>query len=467
MKKQKNIVLFYLLIAIGLFVSAAFYKIKPENKETKRPNIIFLLTDDHRWNSLGIMGNKIIKTPNLDQLGKKGTVFKNAYVTTAICCVSRASMFRGQYMSRHKINDFVTNFSKPELENTYPLILRKSGYYTGFIGKFGVGNPKDQPKEAFDFWAGSDKPQPDYEMKDEKGDFIHHNDIVDRDIKNFFEKNDKTKPFCLSVSFKAPHIQDGDPRQFIPQQRFIHLYAKDSIDLPEKADPKYWNSFPDFFRTDQNIARERWYLQFANNKMYQESVRNYFRLIAGVDEVVGNLLKSLKDNGLSENTVIIFTSDNGHYLGEYGLTGKWYGHEESVRVPLIIYDPRNKSLQGKTANQFALNIDIAPTILKLAGNEPDKAMQGIDLVDMVANNKASRKEFFYEHTYLGTPRLPKVEGIIQKNMKYMLYTEHNYEELFDLKTDPDEKINQSKNVNYATILSKMRKKYDFWKKQVF
>ena len=466
MSGKKNSVFYHAIIAIGFFITAAFYKINPENKEVKRPNIIFLLTDDHRWNSLGIMGNKIIKTPNLDELGRKGTVFKNAYVTTAICCVSRASMLRGQYMSRHKINDFVTNFSKEELAKTYPIMLRKSGYYTGFIGKFGVGNPKAQPKSEFDFWAGSDKPQPDYEMKDENGNFIHHNDVVDQEIKRFFEKNDKTKPFCLSVSFKAPHIQDGDPRQFIAQKRLMKLYVNDSIPLPEKADPKYWNNQPDFFRTDKNIARERWYLQFANNTMYQESVRNYFRLITGVDEVVGNLVTTLKEKGLSENTVIIFMSDNGHYLGEYGLTGKWFGHEESVRVPLIIYDPRNKNLQNKTAHQFALNIDIAPTIIALAGLQPDQATQGINLVEMVENKRQSRAEFFYEHTFLGSPQLPKVEGVIRKDMKYMKYIEHGYEELFDLKVDSDEKVNQSKNSKYTANLLEMRRKYENWKKKV-
>jgi arylsulfatase A-like enzyme len=369
-------------------------------------------------------------------------------------------------MSRHKINDFATNFSKTEWEKTYPVMLRKSGYYTGFIGKFGVGNPKSQPKEAFDFWAGSDKPQPDYEMKDEMGNFIHHNDRVDQDIKAFLENTNSEKPFCLSVSFKAPHIQDGDPRQFIAQKRFMNLYAKDSIPEPEKADPKYWNSQPEFFRTDKNIARERWYLQFANNKMYQESVRNYFRLITGVDEVVGNLLNALKKKGLDDNTVIIFTSDNGHYLGEYGLTGKWFGHEESVRVPLIIYDPRNKNLQNKTASQFALNIDIAPTILKLAGLQPDTKMQGIDLVEMLNKNKPSRTEFFYEHTFLGSPQLPKVEGLISKDKKYMLYTEHNYEEMYDLKSDPNEKLNIAGNNKHFTHLEQMRRKYKFWKNNV-
>ncbi len=454
------------IIALIALCSLSVVTFKPKFEVNKKPNIIYLLTDDHRWNSLGVMGNTIIQTPNLDKLANNGVLFKKAYVTTAICCVSRASMLSGQYMSRHHIEDFNTSFSPTALQNTYPILLKKAGYQTGFIGKYGIGIPKEQPRNEFDFWAGSDKAQPDYEMKDSKGNFIHHTEKVNEDIEQFLQKCSTEKPFCLSVSFKAPHIQDGDPRQFIPQRRFLTMYAKDSIAEPEKANPKYWNSFPDFFRTDQNIARERWLLQFANNKMYQESVRNYYRLISGVDEVVGNMMKSLMEKGLADNTVIIFMGDNGHYLGEYGLTGKWFGHEESVRVPLIIYDPRNIKLHKKTTQKFALNIDIAPTILRFAGIKIPTQMQGVDLIEMLNNKLLDRKEFFYEHTYLGSPRLPKVEGVIAKDFKYMKYIEHNYEEFYDLKNDSDEKQNIAKNADYHNKLVFFQKKYIRWKKQV-
>lgn len=371
-------------------------------------------------------------------------------------------------MSRHKIQDFNTSFSPAAFQDTYPMLLKKVGYMTGFIGKYGVGVPKEQPAKAFDFWAGSDKPQPDYEMKDTKGNFIHHTDKVNGDIEQFLQKCHSETPFCLSVSFKAPHIQDGDPRQFIVQERYKSMYARDSIPEPEKANPKYWNAFPDFFRTDKNIARERWYLQFANTQMYQESVRQYYRLISGVDEVVGNIMKSLQEKGLAENTVIIFMGDNGYYLGEFGLSGKWFGHEESVRVPLIIYDPRNARLQKKTTDQFALNIDIAPTILRLAGVEVPAQMQGIDLTEMVVgkNKRLNREEFFYEHTFLGSPQLPKVEGVIRKDFKYMNYIEHGYEELYDLKKDAGERHNAAENPAYRTQLEEMRTKYTSLKSQV-
>ncbi len=456
------------LLLVGCLGLGAFGMIAKTKPADARPNIIFLLTDDHRWNSLGVMGNTLIKTPHLDQIATKGILFKNAYVTTSICCVSRASLLSGQYMSRHKIEDFNTSFTPEAFQNTYPMLLKSAGYQTGFIGKYGVGVPKEQPAKAFDFWAGSDKPQPDYEMKDAQGRFIHHTDKVNNDIQAFLTNVSSNAPFCLSVSFKAPHIQDGDPRQFIVQERYKTMYAQDSIPEPEKANPKYWQSFPDFFRTDQNIARERWYLQFDGNRMYQESVRQYYRLISGVDEVVGNMMKTLQDKGLADNTVIVFMGDNGYYLGEYGLSGKWFGHEESIRVPLIIYDPRNAKLQKKVTTQFALNIDIAPTIVALAGVKIPEQMQGINLLEMVAgkNKRLHREEFFYEHTFLGTPRLPKVEGVVRKDFKYMNYLEHGYEEFYDLKKDPDEKRNVAKEAAYQASLTQMRQKYQDWKTKV-
>ncbi|HEV7350329.1 sulfatase [Telluribacter sp.] len=458
----------YLIASVLLLLASTGFYLSQKPAPATKPNIIFLLTDDHRWDALGCMGNKLIKTPHLDKLAKGGALFKNAYVTTSICCVSRASMLSGQYMSRHGIEDFNTSFKPAALSQTYPMLLKQAGYHIGFVGKYGVGVPKKQPAQLFDFWAGSDKGQPDYEMKDEQGNYLHHTDKINGDIVRFLGTTDSKKPFCLSVSFKAPHVQDNDPRQFIIQPRYKPMYAGDSIAEPLTAAPKYWQSFPDFFRTEQNIARERWHLRFENNRMYQESVRNYYRLLSGVDEVVGNLVAALEEKGLARNTIIIFTGDNGFYLGEHGLAGKWYGHEESIRVPLIVYDPRNPQLRNKTVEQIALNIDVAPTILGMAGVEVPKTMQGVDLVELVTSKgkKGNREEFYYEHTFMGSPKIPKVGGIVSKTLKYMNFYEHDYEELYDLKKDPQETTNLATDSARRTQLNAVRKKYNNWKQAV-
>lgn len=453
MKKNKQ---YRIAGVIGFVFLLPLFGVSQQQKE--KPNIIFILTDDHRWDALGIMGNSIIQTPNIDRLARQGLMFRNAYVTTAICAVSRASILTGQYQSRHKIDDFNTSMEPDALKKTYPLLLKSEGYQIGFIGKYGVGSPKDQPKEQYDFWNCSPKGQPDYELTDEKGNYLHHTDKVDLDIVRFLKHTDKQKPFCLSVSFKAPHVQDSDPRQFIIHPRYASYYKDVVIPKPETADPKYWDQFPDFFRTDENIARERWKKRFATPEMYQESVKNYYRLLTHVDDVVGHLVKELTDLKLSENTIIIFTGDNGFYLGEHGLAGKWYGHEESIRVPLIIFDPRKGSVRGKVSDEIALNIDLAPTILNFAGVAIPKGMQGSDLIQL-AKGRINRHDFFYEHTFLGSPKIPQVEGVVGLKMKYMKFIEHDYEELYDLQTDPHEKKNLANEPANKDEISRLRRRY--------
>ncbi|WP_207534117.1 sulfatase family protein [Desertivirga arenae] len=436
----------HLLLALSGFTAIAQTK-------AAKPNIIFILTDDHRWDALGVAGNSIIQTPNLDRLANAGTRFGNAYVTTAICCTSRASILSGQYVSRHKINNFTTDFSQEAVRNTYPFLLKKAGYKTGFIGKYGVG--LKPPIEEFDYWSCTPKVQPDYELKNLSGEIVHNTDSVSSDIQKFLDQFGKQGPFCLSIGFKAPHELDGNPPKFIVQDRFKNLYNDNKVPVPQTADPRYWESFPDFFKTEENIARVRWRTFFSSPELYQESVKNYYRLITGVDEAVGKLVSKLKELGIADNTIVIFMGDNGFYLGEHGLEGKWYGHEESIRVPLIIYNPLENLSKGKVSEQVALNIDIAPTILGAAGLSVSEGMQGNDLL----KEDRSKREFFYEHTFQGSPKIPKVEGVAGGRWKYMLFTEHNYEELYDVKNDPHETKNLAGDKRFKGQLETMRRKY--------
>lgn len=450
-----------MIIALLLFAQGAI------GQQAKRPNIIFLLTDDHRWDALGAMGNNIIQTPHLDALAKRGILFRNAHVTTAICMVSRASLLSGQYMSRHGINDFNVDFKPAALADTYPALLKKAGYKIGFIGKFGIG-VKNQPDTLFDYWAAKKEGQPPYELVNQSGHLIHHTDSVGKDITQFLERfAGKEAPFCLSVSFKAPHELDGNPPQYPVQKRFKPLYENVKIPDPLTAAPQYWDSLPAFFRTDQNIGRDRWKPLLSTPELRRQTTRDYYRLITGVDEVVGNMVAQLKDLKIDQNTLIIFMGDNGFSLGEHGLEGKWFGFEESIRVPLIISGGAlPKSLQGRSSNQLALNIDIAPTILSVAGLRAPSAVQGYNLLAVEQKKLPARKDFFYEHTYLGSPRLPKVEGVVTEDLKYMLYTEHGYEELYDNAKDPHETVNLAKRSSEKTHLAKLRKRYEELKREV-
>ncbi|WP_225865759.1 sulfatase family protein [Dyadobacter aurulentus] len=457
-----------ILIMLGIIPAiSAWITWKPENSEPKaaKPNIIFLLTDDHRWDALGAAGNKIIKTPNLDALAANGVLFKKAYVTTAICCVSRASIMSGQYESRHKINDFNTDFSAEALAQTYPALLKKEGYKLGFIGKLGI-DVKNQPDSLFDYWSSPKEGQPKYELINKSGKVVHHTDSVNTDIKKFIGQFADKGPFCLSVSFKAPHELDGNPPTYPVQERFKKLYSGVAIPKPVTADPKYWDSFPDFFRTDKNIGRERWKPLFSTEELRQETTRDYYRLIAGVDEVVGNLTAQLKQEGILENTIIIFMGDNGFSLGEHGLEGKWFGFEESIRVPMIISGALlPKNLRGKKSDAIALNVDVAPTMLRLAGARVPASMQGKDLLGVLNGKEAQRKDFFYEHTFMGSPRLPKVEGVVGTDFKYMKYIEHDYEELYHTAQDRFETTNLAKDPAHKQKLAQMQARYDQLKKE--
>jgi len=422
-----------------------------QSQPATAPNIIFLLADDQRWDALGVAGNSVIKTPNLDRLAREGYYFRRSYVTTPICAISRATIFSGQYARRHGIVSFATPFSDSALAQTYPLLLQKAGYRTGFIGKYGVGNK--MPVGAYDYWRGFDG-QGNYAARDAQGKPIHLTDLMGQQMDEFLQGNPTGKPFCLSVSFKAPHAQDAAKPEFPYAERFASIYNDKTLKRPTAAQDKYYRQFPDWFRNnDQNESRIRWVRRFATDSMFQQTTKSYFRLITGIDDVVGNLRKALKERGLDKNTVIVYTSDNGFYEGEYGFADKWYGHELSIRVPLIVYDPRQAAWHGRTTDQYTLNIDLAPTLLTLAGVPVPSQMQGRSLTQLMDNRNGAplktpwRTEFFFEHL-INIPAvfIPQSEGVLSANKKYVHYFNvrqpaDSYEEVYDLKADPQELVN--------------------------
>jgi arylsulfatase A-like enzyme len=425
------------------------------NSSSKPPNIIFLLTDDHRADALYCAGNRIIKTPNLDSLAAGGVRFTNSFVTTSICAASRASILSGQYVRRHGIADFKTSFTQAKLAQTYPLLLREAGYRTGFVGKYGVGRGADFPVDKYDYWEGCPGQCEPYERKDQDGQYKHLTQIFGDQAVNFLQSCSRSKPFCLSVSFKAPHVQDSDPRQFIPDRAYQDLYNDVTIPIPETAAPKDFERFPEFLRN--SIARKRWLKRFDTPEKYQQSVKNYYRLIYGVDVVIGRIRKELKYRGLENNTIIIIAGDNGFYLGEHGFAGKWFAHEESIRVPLIVYDPRAKENQESTArDELVLNIDIAPTILELAGVGIPEPVQGRSLVPLLKGRSPKwRKDFFYEHLCLAK-KIPPSIAVRNDRWKYIRYIDHDWEELYDLANDPHETTNLANDKKFEKMLKSMR-----------
>ncbi len=441
-----------LFLALSPFVCAK--SVEPEAAtppSESRPNIVFIVVDSHRGDALGMAGNPFVITPNLDQLARSGVMFNNAYVTTAICSVSRASLLSGQHRARHGINDFTTNFTHQAMLETFPVLLRANGYNTASIGLYGVGNVA--PGGYYDhFEAGI--PWMD--------DGVHNTDNIVRKAEAWLENQRDDKPFHLHLGFSAAHEIDptanAPAHYLVPERHKVH-YQNVTIPQPETAHERYWDAFPDFFRTDENIARERWHGFFSSEDLFQQNAKDYYRLVTGLDEAVGKIREKLASMGVADNTIIIYTSDHGVSLGEHGIMGKWYGFDVGIHVPLIIYDPRKGALHEAKNSSIALNIDVAPTILHMAGIPVPPRMQGVDLMGVASGKIEGRDAFFYEHTVFTTPRLPKVEGVVTKTTRYMKYPEHDYEALYDFANDPHERVNVADDPAYAKTVAAMRALY--------
>lgn len=454
----------YLIVALAIFTSNVNSLFAQQ--KTALPNIVFILCDDLRYDTFGYMGNKIIKTPNIDKLARLGTVFRNHFVTTSICCVSRASIFIGQYERRHQIINFSDPFTPQQWEITYPALLRKHGYRTGFIGKFGVGNDKyiKSMAKEFDYWRG---------LPGQAGLFFDKNDpththktaLFGNQAIEFIETCKAEQPFCLSISFNAPHARDGQPREFTPDPRDEELYIKDKIPLPKTASEKYFNLLPDSVKKSE--ARRRWEKRFNTPEKYHNNVKDYYRLISGIDREIGRILQSLETNNFLSNTVVIFTSDNGFFLGEHQLADKWFMYEESIRVPLIIYDPRIPSAERrKYFDGITLNIDFAPTILELATIPIPQSVQGVSLLPLLKNGTIPqwRTEFFYEHHTL--PKIiPPCEGVRAERFSYIRWIDENpvIEELYDIKKDKYQTKNLINSNAYKSVLEELRQKWENYK----
>ncbi|MDX9754771.1 MAG: sulfatase [bacterium] len=423
---------------------------------SSKPNLLFLLMDDLRFDALGCMGNTMVHTPHIDQLAQQGTRFTEHFCTTSICMSSRATIFTGQFTCTHQITDFQTPLSATQFQTSYPALLRQAGYQTGFIGKWGVG---PVPEDQFDFFKGF--PGQGWYFSKDPNEKRHLTTIMRDQALEFLDTQNQANPFCLSISFKSPHCQDGDPKQFLYDPAYEELYQEDEFVPARTATEAAFHKLPPFLQDSE--ARNRWKLRFSTPEQMQQSVKGYYRLISGVDRCVGDLVVKLEEKGLRDNTVIILTSDNGFYLGEHGLAGKWFMHEESIRLPLIIMDPRHTPAQSTNAH-MTLTIDMAPTLLNLAGIPIPQTMQGKSLVPLLQGEPAAwRKEFYYEHLF-EHPAIPKTEGIRTQRWKWVTYPDHpGADELYDLRHDPLEETNLVQNPEYQAVRDRLTRRWNTWK----
>jgi arylsulfatase A-like enzyme len=415
-------------------------------ERARRPNILLLLTDDQRADCLGCAGHPLLKTPHIDKLAAQGVLFNNAFVTTAICCISRASIVTGQYARHHRVPDFATPLPPEALSRTFFALLRQMGYRIGGFGKWGIGGPA--PKHLFDAWDAWGNQGPYFHpVGDDK---VHNTEWLARKAVDFLQSCPKEQPFCLMVWFKAPH------EPFLPDPRDAELFKNVRAPAPKTYTKAHFEALPPFLR--QSLGGQWAARDWPTPEKHQEYVKNYLRLVAGVDRAVGKITTALEQAKRADDTLILYSADHGLFLGEHGLAGKWVMHEESIRVPFLIHYPRlPAAMRGKRLDEMALNIDIAPTILDFAGAKIPKETDGRSLKPLLSGQSTKwREHWFYEHHYHHGGSIPRTEGVRMADWSYITYFDVKYEELYDLKGDPLQERNLAGVPEYRERLSAMR-----------
>jgi arylsulfatase A-like enzyme len=442
----------------GLGVLAIHPRIPGGPEDGGRPNFLFILTDDQRFDTMGCAGNPIIKTPNVDRLAREGVRFERSYVTTPICAASRASIFTGTFERTHGYT-----FTKPPLTRaftsiSYPVVLRKAGYRTGFVGKFGVAVEKGVEKEMFDFAKFTSLPH----IQTIGGVERHMTEVEGESVVEFLRGAKPGQPFCLAWCPWAPHADDNNPQQYFWPPAVDDLYRDIRIPVPEMAAPAYYEAQPEFLKN--TMSRTRWSWRFDTPEKYQTMVKGYYRMISGIDLVLGRIMAELERLGLDKNTIIIYTSDNGYFLGERGYADKWLMYDLSINVPLIVYDPRApRGDRGLVKKDMTLNIDLAPTIMDFAGIRTPSLIQGKSLRPLLSRKTpAWRTEIFCEELW-DHPEIPQSECVRTERWKFIRYPKHpEYAELFDLQADPQEKCNLAGDPRDKAVLAEMGENCDRW-----
>ena len=441
-------------------------------RQQSRPNIVFILVDDLRWDELGITGHPFVKTPHIDRIGREGALFRNAFMTTPLCSPSRASFLTGQYAYSHGITDNVDRSVASHKLITFPLLLQRAGYATAFIGKWHMGND-DSPRLGFDRWV-SFKGQGSYinpEMN-EDGKDVHASGYITDLLNGYaveFIKRQHDRPFLVYVAHKAIHpevMQHGDgsvnladAERFIPAERHRNLFVGNKV--PRRTSARR----PPIGKPA--LERKIGELPSLGPKTATSDavVLDRLRSLMAIEEGVGEILKALKETNQIDNTVIVLASDNGYFYGEHGLSvERRLAYEESIRMPLLVRYP--KMIKANTVrDEFALNIDVAPTLLELAGVSVPDLVQGRSLVPLLKGAGGKWRSSFLIEYYSDKvfPRIRQMgyKAVRTRRWKYIHYFElDGMDELYDLKADPYEMRNIINRPGSARILDEMKRELE-------
>lgn len=451
-------------MARWLSCAAALAAALPVAAQTPQPrNIIFILLDDLRYDGMGFV-NSQVETPNIDRLAASGTWFPNAVVTTALCSPSRATILTGQSTRNHGIVD--NNDASEEGLVYFPSYLQQVGYQTAFFGKWHMGNANDGPRPGFDKWIsfkgqghyfptngntlnvdGKDVPQKGY-ITDELTDYAL----------GWLEKErDPQKPFFLYLSHKAVHSQAT------PAPRHEGQYAQTDFRLPDSAanTPENYEGKPLWVYNQRNTWHGIDFVYHSDVK-FTDYLRDYYATLSAVDDSVGRVREYLRAHGLEDNTLIVFTSDNGFLIGDHGLIDKRNAYEGSVRVPLVISAP-GLVAAGQTNPGRIRNLDFAPTFLDVAGVPQPEQFDGQSVLPLISGKVRPEdwkpQDFIYEYYWeWNFPQTPGTFAIERNRLKYIQYYGiYDIEELYDLSKDPEERRNLIDDPAYLDARIELRK----------
>lgn len=470
-----------ILLLIFLFSWAfAFSQTKAQ-----KMNIIFILADDHRYDAMGFM-NKIkgLHTPGMDRMAREGAHIKNAFVSTALCSPSRASILTGQYAHTHAVVD--NEAALPSNLVFFPSYMQQSGYQTAFMGKWHMGNTDDQPQPGFDYWL-SFQGQGVYHnptfningkrVKQPEGSYI--TDLLTDSAIKWMDQRNKTKPFFLYLSHKGVHAE------FYPAKRHDGKYK----DIPVVCPPSMYLTATDSSKTYGVVTppqtkvnyrdipkwvRNQRYSWHGVDYMYHGTIvfddfyRRYLETLQAVDESIERVINWVQSQGLQNNTMVVYMGDNGFSFGEHGLIDKRHAYEESMRVPLLIWAP-GMVKPNSVVEQIIMNVDLAPTFLELAGVNKPKQMQGYSFANILKNKNVAwvRDKVFYEYYWEAAfPQTPTMFAIRTDRYKYIYYNGvWDINELYDLHTDPYEMNNLVRDTSYNRIGMGLRTELFNWLQQ--
>ncbi|MCJ8329089.1 MAG: sulfatase-like hydrolase/transferase [Lentisphaeria bacterium] len=487
----------------------------------QKPNIIYILGDDHRADHLGCAGHPILKTPNLDQLAKDGVRFSHAFCTSPVCTPSRACHYTGLWERTHGVNfNSGSSLSLEHWHESFPMVLKRAGYFLGWVGKdhvpVGDGGGSGQLETDFDYWYGnyghtgfypkdlfedgglyrsSEKDTQVELFAEAVADFLSPSERFRENAVEPFPVRPPDDPFCLCVTFNLPHVtgietmqqrEDDDDLYKSAYRDKAHLFKPPESFVSYDDSRKNPKLPPDLY---SGVYLKCYDFVKDAESLVEQQIRSC-QVVEGMDRFVGQLRQQLETLGLADNTIIIFSTDHGLHFGEHGIGGKCFLYEEDIRIPLIIYDPRqDKDKAGQVRDEIIAAPDLASTVLDLCGQDIPSCMQGLSLKPLLDGLSIDWRDELFTEQLMDIQNYPRHESVRTKDMKYIRYfaraedpeqegndfrstldnyqdflhaslngEEPVYEELFDLKNDPHEMHNLATDPAYAGALNHLRKR---------